>query len=61
MVWTAIYQLAWPHLLSGCNINRRTDEMLANVGLWDKNELEVPKGEFHWDIIPNITGRLVKV
>lgn len=61
MVWSAIYQLAWPHLLSGCNINRRTDEILANAGLWDMNELEVPKGESHWDIIPHTVGRLVKV
>lgn len=55
-----MYQLAWPHLLSGCNINRPTDKMFAAIGEWELVDLEKPKGEHSWEIFPHVMGKLVK-
>ncbi|KAG0138390.1 S-adenosyl-L-methionine-dependent methyltransferase [Tuber indicum] len=54
------YQILWPRMLAGCNINRRTSEILLRAGQWDVNDLVDLKEEEHWAIMPHICGRLVK-
>jgi hypothetical protein len=50
----------WPHLLQGCNINRKTDEILRTTGKWELVELAEPEEQSHWDPIPFVQGRLIK-
>ncbi|RPA94007.1 S-adenosyl-L-methionine-dependent methyltransferase [Choiromyces venosus 120613-1] len=54
------YQIFWPGMLAGCNINRRTNEILPRVGKWNVNDLVPVMEEEHWEIMPHVWGRLIK-
>jgi len=53
------YQILWPKTFDGCNLNRRTGEILLKTGRWETNEL-VDLEEEPWTIMPHVWGRLVK-
>lgn len=54
------YQIFWPWMFAGCNLNRRTKEMLSRTGKWDVNDLVDLREEEHWEVVPHVWGRLVK-
>jgi hypothetical protein len=60
MFTLGVLQLVWPHMLLGCNINRKTDEMLRNAGKWESFELVEAEGQSRWDPIRFVQGRLIK-
>ncbi|PWW72016.1 hypothetical protein C7212DRAFT_228907, partial [Tuber magnatum] len=53
------YQIFWPRVLAGCNLNRRTSEILLKTGRWETNDL-VDLEEEHWTVMPHVWGRLIK-
>ena len=55
-----MYNTVWPILLGNCHLNRPTAKLLKGAGDWAKVELETPKKEDAWLVIPRISGRLVK-
>lgn len=57
---TGVYQLFWPYMLSGCNINRPTDKLLIAAGEWKRNDLYFMEEEKRWEVIPHVLGRLEK-
>ncbi|KAF8543633.1 S-adenosyl-L-methionine-dependent methyltransferase [Trichophaea hybrida] len=59
-VWQGVLQIVWPYMFAGCNVDRDTERMLRECGEWESVELERPKGEMKWDVIPHIVGKLVK-
>jgi len=48
------------HVLTGCNLNRPSDEWLQQAGEWSFIELNPGPGESDGEIIPHSIGRLVK-
>ncbi|TKA81113.1 hypothetical protein B0A49_01766 [Cryomyces minteri] len=50
----------WPQFFGGCSITRPTDEMLLQAGNWKSVSLKNVAGETDYDVIPHITGTLVK-
>jgi hypothetical protein len=60
MFTPGVLQCVWPHMLQGCNINRKTDEMLRNAGKWKSFELSEPEGQSRWDPIRFVQGILIK-
>jgi hypothetical protein len=55
-----IYQMPWPWLLGGCNINRDTEQSLKGAGEWEKVELGRPTNENGWELLGHVEGRLIK-
>jgi len=52
-------QLFWPYCFGGCNINRRTDELLEGTGEWKEVE-RFALNEERWEIMPHISWKLIK-
>jgi len=57
---TGMYNVTWPVLMGGCELNRKTDEWLKQAGEWERIELEGRKGATGYEVIPDVMGRLVK-
>ena len=55
-----MYQIVWPIVMGGCNINRDTAKSLRAAGEWEKVELGKGKDEVGWEMLVHIVGRLVK-
>lgn len=55
-----MYQMVWPILMGGCNVNRDTTRSLREAGAWETFELGKGKGEVGWEMLGHIVGRLVK-
>ncbi|KAL8823808.1 MAG: hypothetical protein Q9170_008314 [Blastenia crenularia] len=56
----AIYMVVWPYMLANCHLDRDTAQTLREAGKWAKVDLQLPKKEEAWQVIPHISGRLVK-
>ncbi|KAF8451502.1 S-adenosyl-L-methionine-dependent methyltransferase, partial [Terfezia claveryi] len=57
---TSIYNIPWPVLLGGCELNRKTDEWLKQAGEWRSIELEGSNRATWYAVMPHFLGRLVK-
>ena len=56
-----VYNLVWPYGLGNCHLDRPTGKYLLEAGNWSTtDELEWPKDEDGWMILPRVSGRLVK-
>ncbi|CAF9936152.1 hypothetical protein IMSHALPRED_010478 [Imshaugia aleurites] len=55
-----VYNLVWPYALGNCHLNRPTEKYLLEAGSWSTIELETPKEEDAWTVLPRVSGRLVK-
>ncbi|RPB27394.1 S-adenosyl-L-methionine-dependent methyltransferase [Terfezia boudieri ATCC MYA-4762] len=55
-----IYNIPWPVLLGGCELNRKTDEWLKQAGEWRSIELGVSNRATGYEVMPHFLGRLVK-
>lgn len=54
------FQLVWPTLAGGCNINRDTRRYVSEAGAWSRVELAKGHGEFGWEVLGHVVGRLIK-
>ena len=46
--------------MGNCQLNRPTGKYLLEAGKWSTVELDMPKEEDGWMILPHVSGRLVK-
>ena len=57
---TVVYNLVWPYFLGNCHLDRSTGKYLLEAGSWSTIELDTPKEEDAWMLLPRVSGRLVK-
>lgn len=55
-----LFQLIWPTVAGGCCVNRDTEKYVKESGSWSKVELTKGDGEFGWELLGHVVGRLVK-
>ena len=55
-----MYNIVWPYTLGGCRLDRSTGRDVLKAGGWSRIELEMPKEEDAWMVLPHVSGRLVK-
>jgi len=55
-----LLQFSWPHLVGGCSLMEKTDEILKNAGNWKIVDLRRPKADPLASPIPYVFGTLVK-
>ena len=55
-----VFNVIWPFMLGGCNLNRPTGLYLRRAGHWEKVELQEPGKEDAWTAIPRVSGVMVK-
>lgn len=55
-----IYNVVWPFAMGGCQLDRPTGRYLLEAESWATVELETPKEEDGWLVLPRVSGRLVK-
>lgn len=59
--WTqGIFEIVWPTLMGGCNINRDSRSYVSQAGPWRMVELGRGLNEFGWEMLGHVVGRLVK-
>ena len=58
--YTVVYNLVWPYFLGNCHLDRTTEKYLLEAGSWSTIELDTPKEEDAWMLLPRVSGRLVK-
>ena len=46
--------------MGNCRLDRPTQTYLLEAGSWSTIELEIPKEEDAWMVLPRVSGRLVK-
>lgn len=57
---TGLYNLVWPYGAGNCHLDRPTDRYLQNAGAWSKIDLEIPTHEDAWQVLPRVSGQLIK-
>lgn len=55
-----VYNFVWPYAVGNCHLDRPTGKYLLEAGSWSTIELETPKDEDAWMLLPPVYGRLVK-
>ncbi|KAI4245846.1 MAG: hypothetical protein LQ352_006509 [Teloschistes flavicans] len=55
-----IYQLVWPYVIGGCCMDRDIATTLRQAGEWAKVDLQLPTKADAFEILPRISGRLIK-
>ncbi|KAJ9156269.1 Methyltransferase [Pleurostoma richardsiae] len=60
VLYQAIVELFWPHLIGGCHLQRETGKWLREAGPWTSVDLAQPVQEPWWHCVPHITGTLTK-
>lgn len=55
-----MFQLLWPTVAGGCSINRDTAKYVKEAGPWSQVELAKGEGEFGWEMLGHVVGRLTK-
>ena len=55
-----VYQLLWPLVMGGCNINRDTADILRGVGSWESVTLGRMRRDVGWEMFGHVVGTLVK-
>lgn len=55
-----VYNLVWPILVGNCQLDRPVGRYLLEAGSWSTIELDMPKEEDAWMVLPRVSGRLVK-
>ncbi|KAI1467920.1 S-adenosyl-L-methionine-dependent methyltransferase [Daldinia caldariorum] len=48
--------LFWPHMIGGCQLNRRTEKTLREAGPWGKINVGQPSVEQWHQVIPHVMG-----
>ncbi|KAL9604157.1 MAG: hypothetical protein Q9219_000745 [cf. Caloplaca sp. 3 TL-2023] len=56
----SVYMIVWPYCLANCHLDRDTAKTLREAGKWAKVDLQMPTKEEAWQVIPRISGRLIK-
>lgn len=54
------FQVVWPTILGGCNINRDTGRYVRDAGPWSQVDLVRGKDEYGWEMLGHVVGRLVR-
>lgn len=55
-----MFEVVWPTLMGGCNINRDSGSYVREAGSWTTVELGRGQNEFGWEMLGHVVGRLVK-
>ena len=55
-----VYNLVWPFFVGNCHLDRPVGKYLLEAGSWSTIELDMPKEEDAWMVLPRVSGRLVK-
>jgi len=55
-----VYQLLWPLVMGGCNINRDTTDILKGAGSWKSVTLGRMRRDVGWEMLGHVVGTLVK-
>jgi hypothetical protein len=55
-----MFEVVWPTLMGGCNINRDSGKYVREAGPWTMVELRSEQNEFGWEMLGHAVGRLVK-
>ncbi|OQE83760.1 hypothetical protein PENNAL_c0030G03371 [Penicillium nalgiovense] len=55
-----MFEVVWPTLMGGCNINRDSGGYVREAGPWMMVELRRGQNEFGWEMLGHAVGRLVK-
>lgn len=59
-VWQRVLQCVWPGMMQGCNLTRRTGQMVREAGEWETVEMGPPETSGKYEAIPFVLGRAVK-
>lgn len=55
-----MFEVVWPTLMGGCNVNRDTGRYVREAGPWTTVELGRGQNEVGWEMLGHAVGRLVK-